>query len=803
MGVRLTNTHVSKHQGVIWQIEIHDRNFTGTPVEFRLRGEGYILNYEGGDVPFNPIISSKVNIPIVVESDAFDSFVTDIIASNEERFYVVIKKNNLMEWTGRVLIEQFQRENKYYPYTFSITAVDGLALLKEIPYNNNGVVYGTDETTLTEHILRCLNKIGLNHLYSLTDNFLTTSVSWKETNQVLTPTTDALIKTRTNPRAFWTQNSKGEYSYKSSYEVLSQICQLFGARILMAKGGFRFIQVNEYANSNGALKEIRYNANGDYKDKIDSILSVLPLNQIDRIKLGGGIFRYLPALKSIENEYNHRGADNYISGAKWSNVIKDTYDISYIETSGGEDKLLVKLLLEWQSVNQNPVDSDYVNKFRIEIKIGDFYLKRVATINQYNVFYTSAEWTNTQSYYEIVTKFLDSKEAYHSGTLDISFKTPLILYSGDATVKFEDVGTFDLNNASMVTTRLYDVYNPSIEFLKGGKTVEREESRTYELINTDNLGNSKVLKLKSFLGDGATSQSIGKLSIFDGSFYSESQGWNTSTGNENELIQNLLLSEIMKARKIPVEIFENEIQTNHLYAHQAITYDDKIWVFMSGQFRSNIDTWAGSWFSLTLNAGGVAYSPPKFIPPTAPIGVVENPEIVTNGKSDTSTIISILDGIKSGATLTKIQKGNVTKISTGGLTGLTVGQTGRIINPTTGGSELFEVLTLNEQGEIGISEDFENDYPEGSYLIKDISTPDSQAASNIEKQLNQSGGFTDVPFDLPTLNIDRDLSVIRSGYHSIFEADFSIINDDAGNRRRIDWNIDLYNENVLIKFNKQ
>src|SRR5210317_131378 len=102
MAVRLYSEFKSD-TGQLFKIEIHDTDFTGTATTFNVAGDGFTLNYEGAiDNIVSPIIGSECVISAYNTTSAFDLFIIDLKAHQENRFFVRIYKDvaeNLF-WTG-------------------------------------------------------------------------------------------------------------------------------------------------------------------------------------------------------------------------------------------------------------------------------------------------------------------------------------------------------------------------------------------------------------------------------------------------------------------------------------------------------------------------------------------------------------------------------------------------------------------------------------------------------------------------------------------------------------------------------
>lgn len=76
---------------------------------------------------------------------------------------------------------------------------------------------------------------------------------------------------------------------------------------------------------------------------------------------------------------------------------------------------------------------------------------------------------------------------------------------------------------------------------------------------------------------------------------------------------------------------------------------------------------------------------------------------------------------------------------------------------------------------------------------------DSLLAVDFYSAANQSGSFIDVDFDLPTTDIEKKISVIRSGYSASNIYDYTIGLNGSGQRRRITFLIPLNGEFVTVK----
>lgn len=795
MGARLTNTHVSKFRGLTYDVELHDNAYSGTPIEYKLRGDGFQLRYQGNNDRFNPIIGSKVTIGIVVENAEIDAVIDDLIGAADFRFFLKIKRTNQLYWAGHILVEQFSRENQYYPYTFTLTASDGLGILADADYKDDNKPY-VGRISIIDHFFNCLQETKLLALYEASETLLSTSINWREANHTLSSNIDALVLTDIDHRTFYTTNEKGIHKYQSCFAVLKEICKIFGARLLLSEGCYRLIQINSFAAP--SIQEIHYN-----KDK--TVLRALPntflditINEINQ-KLGGGLFRYSGGLGKVELTYKHRGSENLIAGAIWEKHKETEYNVGEVKF-GIADKYLVKMQLEWDSdfFNQNTFDI-YSHQFRIKMKQGNTWLNRTNTVFNIQVHGIPPKWDVVESYYDINTNF--SEKVENNGVINISFKTPVLTSSGDLIIKVEYVGTQKRAGDFFTQTDVdvnWKINNPILELLTEGVNTNREDERLYEIINTEFSDNRVVKKISTIIGDGPNPGSIGKMQVSG----EDTEKWSAGDGSENLLIQELLLQEILKGRKKTIAIWDNSFRSL-FYGHDVLIYDSKRWIISQGTFSSNQDQWKGTWFEVGVSAGGTQLLPPKFISTTnQPYEIIENPALVPDGKSDTNTLISLLEATKNAVLNDKIESDiAVVELPTadGGIIGLSEGDTARIINPTTGLSETFLIEGIGPTGNLKVDTTFVNNYPIGSTIIKDILTPVTIPVVQIAKLQNQSGDFTEVDFDLPDIDIDEKLYVIRAGRQVFVDWDYTISNNNDGLPRIMNWKARLFTENIFIK----
>ena len=122
----------------LWRIEIFDSSFVGEESEF-IVADGARLSYRAeGDTPQAPILSSEFSFTMLIENETQEDLIIDMAAAAESRFTVVVYRDGKFYWAGVINSPDITIEDADYPYGFDIAAVDGLALLRNYEYREEG-----------------------------------------------------------------------------------------------------------------------------------------------------------------------------------------------------------------------------------------------------------------------------------------------------------------------------------------------------------------------------------------------------------------------------------------------------------------------------------------------------------------------------------------------------------------------------------------------------------------------------------------------------------------------------------------
>ena len=340
-----------------YTLEFWDKNFTGSSTELKLGVGGCEIAYDGkGDEKYTGIIGSKMVIPLVIENAFQENFLTNLREQYEEKdVYAHLYINGPSThplWSGFIILDLSSKEDISFPYEISLTAVDGLALLKDHDFVPDETIpppmlkantYIPDQYEKTiKWISRALSKCGMattNEGTSI-DYQIKTSVNWyNEKHQNTDQGSDPLNLTRVKSDVWYEMEDPNVdvaddelYTPLNTYEVLESILKVWGCRLIYWKHRFRIIQVGEYTkNDTGTVtapididsrlydKDAVYINSypylGDaYYTRYDLVLENYLNNYSGIQKLSGGSWDYYPAIKSISGDFLSMSGQNYFAG---------------------------------------------------------------------------------------------------------------------------------------------------------------------------------------------------------------------------------------------------------------------------------------------------------------------------------------------------------------------------------------------------------------------------------------------------------------------------------------------------------
>ena len=148
---------------------------------------------DGASKTIDPVLGSRCEVTVqVVESDStLRTFISNVVATRENVFFIEIQEDTgggyELYWAGKVLNDLIE-EPDTWPSEVTLTATDGLASLKDVPFDNAGTLY-TGNAQFNELLALLMNKTDVqSNTYgvSATSYSLRTAVNWWHNEMGLT-----------------------------------------------------------------------------------------------------------------------------------------------------------------------------------------------------------------------------------------------------------------------------------------------------------------------------------------------------------------------------------------------------------------------------------------------------------------------------------------------------------------------------------------------------------------------------------------------------------------------------------------
>lgn len=576
-----------------WQVNIHDSDYVGSVVPFKLGADGFVLRYSGNNEDrYQPVIGSEVTFTLTEENSDHTTFM-DLLATNTEvRFSVSVRKDpdgtDDFWWGGVLLPEQVIRPFDYYPIQNTLTASDDLGNLKSVKYNNDGSAYTGIESGV-EHLLNCLNKTRTTHLWG-TEDFLYYVNDFDSTDYT---GSDQLDDTRISHYGLYNPDENGVNQYYSAFEVLESLARVFNARVFQSQGKWWFLPVGAQKYSTTLTVE------GTQKDGTAiTQQSLAAAKSFDSTfeRLRGYEYSYLAPLKTVTRTRRFNGnlpviQDNLFTESQFGTTLSDT-DIDY---ASGTVLAVSGTFNYTYDGDGTSTGNDRVSRVELEftIKIGTNYLQRnVSYLGSQNVFngfgdanefayeYTTHSYGNTLlisslNTYTIVSPIFDKRDGE---SLSIPFFIELPALATDESGLDITIDINGINAAGLADTDLTNTSDADYEIVVLRADVIGDEplgdTVSFTATNSDtaraDLDQGEVL-----FGDYQTVNADGTISFIEGITQTFSTSWQslnyTDTGTS---INKLAVQEILGGQVKPTRIQRGSVYGLPIYMWQVIDDTD-------------------------------------------------------------------------------------------------------------------------------------------------------------------------------------------------------------------------------------
>ena len=676
MGVLLYSVFKSDY-GSDFTIEIHDTEFSGTPSEFKTDSRGFTLDYsaETDDI-VSPIIGSSCTVGMYVENvnqefdlisklkdyqedrfyiriyssedsrviDITDNTVSnfntrvqadggtvestscitqDITALGGAKFYIPSVSSDIY-WVGKITQDLVAIEDQYYPYLYEITAVDGIGLLANYEYQTAG------NKTLFEVFEESINLIGVDHLYSGTNFYLSTCFNYWDVNQTYDVDVDSSTLVRFNTLVYQITNDDGSFTQPKALDILKELCTLFGARIYQRRGAYVLEQYKEREDI--SYRYFNYDTQGaelTVEDRIDD--ATIAQTSYQGARLNGGAYNFLPALKRVEITYNQNRLNNLLANRLTFTGASSAVSLgTLVDDNNAQVNINGNVFYSFIYDGSGATASTdfYRAVFRIQLRQEDilnpgtyYYLKRDFQPSGNGQLYGATSWSTSASYY-----YFDAGEGKNNASglnLASSFNiiSPPLQVDGNTTL---DVEFYSLYRRNISTGSLVQVNAPTnytdtatINEVTAVYLNNGVPGTTVQVFTSTN-GNTKVASnLTLDLGEVSIGDSQGldgSFYVYNGSSWVPSSSWRRGNSGSYINLYKLLTKEVLSFYRDPVERFSGTILAPYTYGTRLV-WDSKYFMPTSASYNAGFDEWSGEWFKIESDETDITVSEPVDLDP--------------------------------------------------------------------------------------------------------------------------------------------------------------------------------------------
>lgn len=619
MAVRFRSNFYSTLNNLQYKVEIWDSTYSGSIVPMTTEGEGFEIVYQQqGDERFSPVKGSECSIYATITDGANGTLLQNWIngsmnATQEDLYHIAIYKDSSLHWFGVILPDLNTRMDQSRPYSYKITATDGLARMKDKEFTQ-AVPAASDPTigrkTFIETIFELLK---YSPLYTATsaDNMFSTCVGWYEDNMpAKADTVDPLGYSAVRWNT-WTKTEENKVLVGLSYyDVLVSVCESWGMRVMFSDGLYRFTQVNSYEDD-AIVKYQRYyaRATGVFNGVETFIGQPVEItNTTFPYVAAGNQWSWYAPLKFVYLKYPFLN-NNMLDGEE-TMTQSGTSNYKYIPNLRpnivGSSNASLKLDLGLRFNLYGPPYGYYQVTIRIKFKLGssttNYYLEKdiLRSIGTETWSSTSTDrWEHLylltgQGFKDLSTITINTPSlpiaTYISNALEIEVAEVYDLYTGTLLTPHTDYSVTRIKGQSSL------IYNTS-------STNASEQYFEYIGGNSASPINSYDLQLNdALIGEPYDPSNPGQLFTSNGTDLFQSTGnWkyeDTGTALNFNLMR---VREVLAGQTIPIRKYQGQIISGNLEAHNSIEYDGFRYILNGATFKAQSDTWEGEWYQVSVD----------------------------------------------------------------------------------------------------------------------------------------------------------------------------------------------------------
>ncbi|HNB51099.1 MAG TPA: hypothetical protein PK530_04120, partial [Anaerolineales bacterium] len=714
-----------------FRISIYDTEFVGTATSFDAGADGFTISFKGDNQErTGAVLATECAVRMRIVTSDHETFLTEIIASKEGRFTIKVTKgaSPTLFWEGLILTDIGGYEEADRPF-FTLRAVDGLGLLKDVEYKDGADFYAGKQS-LKDHLINALTHLSyVDTHFATTERFLRVAVDWWEGTMTNNTTNDPLALTYADHSVWW-EYKKADQEARSCLEVIENIMRCFGARITMFEGVFWVEQITYRTTSTIVLRA--YDKAGTYLSS-NNFSSQNTINQTASGALfAGGVYEFFAPLSEARHTFQVNLHQNLLAGVNLGSGSGTLTVNRPVEANSGATTLRLTGNIAISVFNNSYTGNATIPRFAIfkcTLKIGSYYLKRTYTVQNYQISYGAMSWETSASFFYLAVAMPNGVPA--SGSFQTynynqqqDITTPPLTGGNDSyqvAMVWDSITQADIGN--FLTS--FNFLNQWLEPYSFGNPALNDDAWEYVTENPD-VENTLIHETECLIGNSTDPNATGALWVKPSSSYILAEDWGDGTDTPDRPIEKLNVELVMGGQQHPIRRLSGTLYGT-LTLMGRVVWDSANWLLLGGSYNANDANMQGEWFELDYDGAGLSTSGPIRIRPGFPTIPPTD-----GGGNDTGKAAYGLNSALPGTMMYPVAATRTTnQMPAGAVTNIDIvdllaagdfyaGDTIVVLNPITGNFDELDVTVTSSGGDdfITVSGTLTGDYPPDSPIIK-------------------------------------------------------------------------------------
>lgn len=312
MPVRYSNTSIALRGDRIIT-NIIDTAYGGVATDFNIIKDGitFKTNGDARDL-WKPMNLSSVVLNMYLDTPDLFDFYDEISEAEEGRFFLEIRRINAndieyREFVGMVLTDGLQRQDTTYP-VFKLEAIDGMAILKEVPFEWSGTNFWKPLWEIFYDAL--IKNPVIQEIYGGGDMI----AYFQSKIQPQTAVWTGDFFTTVHHSDFFFEMSEDQRTNWDCYRVIEELCNKYMLRVTYDDGAYYILGTETFYLGASILDVAR----GVTKGKSYGSTVALEFAYFDLTNLGldGGTYNAIKGYRQVRIEASKEGSNKYLAQDK-------------------------------------------------------------------------------------------------------------------------------------------------------------------------------------------------------------------------------------------------------------------------------------------------------------------------------------------------------------------------------------------------------------------------------------------------------------------------------------------------------